>query len=383
MSNITMRQMLEAGVHFGHQTRSWSPKMGPYIYGERNKIHIVNLERTLPMFKDALNFLGKMVANGGTVLIVGTKRAASKQVREAAERCESPYVNHRWLGGMLTNFKTVKNSIQRLKDLETEAAEGGFDKLSKKEGLSLSRERAKLDRSLSGIKDMPGLPDVLFIIDVKQEYIAVAEAKKLGIPVVAVVDTNCTPDGIDYVIPGNDDAIRAIRLYVESVADAIIEGKKATRLEVATDSDEYVEVDDSGQAVHTKVTIMPKKAAATGNGQAQPEETTSEITDPQPPVEAAADTGSTVEPATVPSAPETEVPVADSDATTTELPLTAINGIGKVIAAKLEQCGYATVEQIATLTDAGLARLDEELDLKKRIEREDWVGQAKALIGAE
>lgn len=383
MSNITMRQMLEAGVHFGHQTRSWSPKMGPYIYGERNKIHIVNLERTLPMFKDAMNFLGKMVANGGTVLIVGTKRAASKQVREAAERCESPYVNHRWLGGMLTNFKTVKNSIQRLKELETEAAEGGFDKLSKKEGLSLSRERAKLDRSLSGIKDMPGLPDVLFIIDVKQEYIAVAEAKKLGIPVVAVVDTNCTPDGIDYVIPGNDDAIRAIRLYVESVADAIIEGKNSTRLEVATDSDEYVEVNDSGQAVNTKVTIMPKMVEAKGNGQAQPEETASETPDPSSLVETAAGAGSTVAPTTEPSEPETEVPAAESGATTPESPLIAINGIGKVIAARLEQCGYATVEQIAALTETELAKLDEELDLKKRIEREDWIGQAKALIGAE
>ena len=382
MSDITMRQMLEAGVHFGHQTRSWSPKMGPYIYGERSKIHIVNLERTLPMFKDAMNFLGKMVANGGTVLIVGTKRAASKQVREAAERCGSPYVNHRWLGGMLTNFKTVKNSIQRLKDLESEAADGGFDKLSKKEGLSLTRERAKLDRSLAGIKDMPGLPDVLFVIDVKQEYIAVAEANKLGIPVVAVVDTNCTPDGIDYVIPGNDDAIRAIRLYVESVADAIIDGKKATKLEVATDSDEYVEVDDAGQAVNTKTTIVPKKVVAEGNGSALSGEAGEE---PKPPVETAADADSTVKPATdLPQAePETEAPAAQSSPITNELPLTAINGIGKVIAAKLEQSGYATVEQIAALSDADLAKLDEALDLKNRIEREDWVGQAKALVAAK
>ena len=382
MSDITMRQMLEAGVHFGHQTRSWSPKMGPYIYGERSKIHIVNLERTLPMFKDAMNFLGKMVANGGTVLIVGTKRAASKQVREAAERCGSPYVNHRWLGGMLTNFKTVKNSIQRLKDLESEAADGGFDKLSKKEGLSLTRERAKLDRSLAGIKDMPGLPDVLFVIDVKQEYIAVAEANKLGIPVVAVVDTNCTPDGIDYVIPGNDDAIRAIRLYVESVADAIIDGKKATKLEVATDSDEYVEVDDAGQAVNTKTTIVPKKVVAEGNGSALSGQAGEE---PKPPVETAADADTTVKPATdLPQAePETEAPAAQSSPITNELPLTAINGIGKVIAAKLEQSGYATVEQIAALSDADLAKLDEALDLKNRIEREDWVGQAKALVAAK
>ena len=230
MTGITMRQMLEAGVHFGHQTRYWSPKMRPYIFGERNKIHIINLEQTLPLFEEALNFLGRMAANRGAILFVGTKRAASKLVKEAAERCNCPYVNHRWLGGMLTNFKTVRNSIQRLNDLETQISEGG-ERLSKKELLGLQRERDKLDRSLAGIKNMGGLPDVLFVIDVKQEYIAVAEAKKLGIPVVAVVDTNCTPDDIDYVIPGNDDAIRAIRLYLDAVADAVIEGRRFERLE--------------------------------------------------------------------------------------------------------------------------------------------------------
>lgn len=270
MSNITMRQMLEAGVHFGHQTRYWSPKMRPFIYGERNKIHILNLEHTLPMFRDAMNFLGQMASNGGTILFVGTKRAASKQVRESAERCDCPYVNHRWLGGMLTNFKTVKNSIQRLKELETEANEGGFDKLSKKEGLRLERERIKLDRSLAGIKDMPGLPDVLFVIDVKQEYIAVAEANKLGIPVVAVVDTNCTPDGIDYVVPGNDDAIRAIRLYLECAADAIIEGRKTKRIEVVSDVDEYIEVDESGEVVKSAASVEAKKSAAVKPKAAKP-----------------------------------------------------------------------------------------------------------------
>ena len=278
MSNITMRQMLEAGVHFGHQTRYWSPKMRPYIFGERNKIHIVNLEHTLPMFKDAMNFLGQMAANGGTILFVGTKRAASKQVREAAERCGCPYVNHRWLGGMLTNFKTVKNSIQRLKELETEAAEGGFEKLSKKEGLSLERERLKLDRSLAGIKDMPGLPDVLYVIDVKQEYIAVAEANKLGIPVVAVVDTNCSPDGIDYVVPGNDDAIRSIRLYVDCAAEAIEEGRKVGRIEVVEEGDDYIEVDDAGEMIKSKsppggrkvAPLKPKAPASTPVKEGEP-----------------------------------------------------------------------------------------------------------------
>ena len=213
MSDVTMRQMLEAGVHFGHQTRYWSPKMRPFIFGERNKIHIINLEQTLPMFNDAMNYIGQVIGNGGTVMMVGTKRSASKLVKEAAERAGTPYVNHRWLGGMLTNYKTVKNSIKRLKELDTQLVEGQMARLSKKEALTLDRERIKLERSLGGIKNMQGLPDALFVVDVKSEYIAVSEANKLGIPVIAVVDTNCQPDGIDYVIPGNDDAIRAISLY--------------------------------------------------------------------------------------------------------------------------------------------------------------------------
>ena len=249
MADVTMRQMLEAGVHFGHQTRYWSPKMRPYIYGERNKIYIINLEHTLPLFKDAMQFLKQMAVNGGNVLFVGTKRPASKVVREEAERCGCPYVNHRWLGGMLTNFKTVKNSIQRLKDLDIQVADGELDKLSKKEALQLQRERDKLERSLSGIKEMGGLPDALFVIDVKQEYIAVSEAKKLKIPVVAVVDTNCEPDSVDYVIPGNDDAIRAIRLYANNAADAILEGRQIAKDTLVPQAGEYIEVDESGQAM--------------------------------------------------------------------------------------------------------------------------------------
>ena len=224
MPKVTMRQMLEAGVHFGHQTRYWNPKMGQFIFGERNKIHIINLEQTLPMFNDSLNFIGKMASKGGKILFIGTKRSAREAVQEAAISCKMPFVNHRWLGGMLTNFKTVKQSIRRLKELEKMTEDGTFQKIGKKEVLMLSREREKLERSLGGIKDMKGLPDAMFVIDVGYEKIAVQEANKLGIPVIGVVDTNNSLQGIDYVIPGNDDAIRAIQLYVSAAADAVNEG---------------------------------------------------------------------------------------------------------------------------------------------------------------
>ena len=228
MSLVTMRQMLEAGVHFGHQTRYWHPKMAPYIFGERNKIHIINLEKSLPMFNEALNFLGKVTADGGKVLFVGTKRSARDVVGEEARRCNMPFVNHRWLGGMLTNFNTVKQSIKRLKDIEGMRADGSIDRLNKKEGLMVIREQEKLERSLGGIKDMNRMPDAMFVIDVGYEKIAVAEAKKRGIPVVAIVDSNASPEGIDYVIPGNDDAMRAIQLYVAAIADSIMEAKGAS-----------------------------------------------------------------------------------------------------------------------------------------------------------
>ena len=246
MTDVSMRQMLEAGVHFGHQTRFWSPKMAPYIFGARNKIHIINLERTLPMFRDALNFLGSVAADRGKILFVGTKRQAGKIVREQAQRCNCPYVDHRWLGGMLTNFKTVKNSIARLVELDEMVSSGATMGLTKKETLMLERERAKLDRSLSGIRDMKGLPDALFVIDVDHEDIALQEARKLGIPVVAVVDTNSNPDGVDYVIPGNDDAIRAIQLYVKAAADVILEGKQYAQNQTGGES-EFVEVADEAQ----------------------------------------------------------------------------------------------------------------------------------------
>ena len=245
MADINMRQMLEAGVHFGHQTRYWSPKMAPYIFGSRNKIHIINLETTLPLFQEAMNFLGSVTAAKGKVLFVGTKRQASKLVREHAERCGCPFVDHRWLGGMLTNFKTVKNSIARLIELDELNSSGAIDRLSKKEALILERERSKLDRSLSGIRDMTGLPDCIFVIDVDHEKIAVAEAKKLKIPVVGIVDTNSSPEGIDYPIPGNDDAIRAVRLYLSHAADAVLEARSILPEVITGAADDYVEISEN------------------------------------------------------------------------------------------------------------------------------------------
>lgn len=232
MAVATMREMLEAGVHFGHQTRYWDPRMSPYIFGERNKIHIINLEKTLPLYIEASNFVGRMAASGGTILFVGTKPSAQEIIRREAIRCAMPYVDRRWLGGMLTNFRTVKQSVRRLKELEVMMQDGSLGRLTKKEGLSLQRELGKLARSLGGIKDMDGLPDVLFIVDVGYEKIAVSEAVKLGIPVVGVVDTNNSPEGVDYVIPGNDDAIRSIRLYIEGAAEAIIQGREAAQISV-------------------------------------------------------------------------------------------------------------------------------------------------------
>ncbi|NNC66883.1 MAG: 30S ribosomal protein S2 [Gammaproteobacteria bacterium] len=310
MTSVTMRQMLEAGVHFGHQTRYWNPKMSPYIFGERNKIHIINLEKTLPMFLDAAIFLGNMAANRGTILFVGTKRSARDAVREEAIRCGMPYVNHRWLGGMLTNFNTVKKSIQRLHDLEQMVSGDGIERLNKKQVLMLKRELFKLERSLGGIKNMPSLPDVLFVIDVGYEAIAIKEANKLGIPVVAVVDTNCKIDGVDYVIPGNDDAIRAIKLYSSHIADAISEGKESVRVMAGGNEDDFVEVDESGKVTEKEVGAKAKpKQKVTVKKKATPK------------------------------------PVADiaaSDGTN----ITDIEGIGPKYGEALTKAGIATVEQL-------------------------------------
>ena len=246
--SVTIRQMLEAGVHFGHQTRYWNPKMADYIFGQRNKIHIVNLEKTLTLYNDAMKYVRQLAQNRGTVLFVGTKRQARDIVKEEALRCGMPFVDHRWLGGMLSNFKTVKGSIKRLKDLETMKTDGTFERMSKREALSLSRELDKLEKSLGGIKDMNALPDAIFVIDVGYHKIAVTEAKKLGIPIVAVVDTNHDPIGIAYVIPGNDDSSRAIRLYARGAADAVLEGKSQSVQEIVQSGDEFVEVAEGASA---------------------------------------------------------------------------------------------------------------------------------------
>jgi small subunit ribosomal protein S2 len=244
--SVTMRQMLEAGVHFGHQTRYWNPKMAPYIFGARNKIHIINLEKSLPMYQEALKFVRQLTSNKGQILFVGTKRQARDIVKEEAQRAGAPYVDYRWLGGMLTNFKTVKQSIKRLKDMDAMVADGSLERLSKKEQLHFQREREKLERSLGGIKDMGGIPDALFVIDVGFHKIAVTEARTLGIPIVGVVDSNNSLDGIDYVIPGNDDSTRAIRLYSRGVADAILEGRSQVINEmIAPSSEDFVEVEEA------------------------------------------------------------------------------------------------------------------------------------------
>ena len=319
MASVTMRQMLEAGVHFGHQTRYWNPKMSPFIFGERNKIHIINLEKTLPMFLDAATFLSNMASNRGTILFVGTKRSAREAVQEEAIRCGMPYVNHRWLGGMLTNFNTVKKSIQRLHDLEQMVSGEGIERLNKKQILMLKRELFKLERSLGGIKNMSSLPDVLFVIDVGYEAIAIKEANKLGIPVVAVVDTNCKVDGVDYVIPGNDDAIRAIKLYSSHIADAIAEGKESARVMAGGNEDDFVEIDESGKVAEKeadtkaepkqKVTVKKKAASKIA----------------EPPAPAAADA------------------IAESDGGTE---ITSIEGIGPKYGETLSKAGISTVEAL-------------------------------------
>jgi small subunit ribosomal protein S2 len=257
MPGVSMRQMLEAGVHFGHQTRFWNPKMAPFIFGERNRIHIINLEKTQPMYAEAAHFIKGVIADGGKVLFVGTKRSARESIQKEAERAAQPFVNQRWLGGMLTNFKTIRQSIKRLGELTELAASGALEKRGKKEATQLRREMDKLERSLGGIKHMDSLPDALFVVDVGHENIALHEAKKLGIPVVAIVDTNCSPDGIDYVIPGNDDAMRAIQLYAAGIADAVLEGKQSVP-QVAVGEDEFVELDEAGN---------PRKKAARGRQQ--------------------------------------------------------------------------------------------------------------------
>ena len=263
MVTMSMREMLEAGVHFGHQTRFWNPKMAPYIFGERSRIHIVNLEKTLPLYNEASDFVKRLVSDGGTILFVGTKRAARESIGEEARRCGMPCVNQRWLGGTLTNYKTVRQSIRRMKELEAQSIDGTFERLGKKEVIRLRREMEKLEKSLGGIKEMNGLPDALFVIDVGHEKIAISEARKLNIPIVGVVDTNNSPDGIDYVIPGNDDAIRAVQLYAQGMADAVLSGREAMPQIGGDSEDEFVELDENGRPKARrgrKKGAAPKKA---------------------------------------------------------------------------------------------------------------------------
>jgi small subunit ribosomal protein S2 len=271
MASVSMRQMLEAGVHFGHQTRFWNPKMAPFIFGERNKIHIINLEKSLPLYSEAADFIKSVVADGGKVLFVGTKRSARDAMQAEAVRCGMPYVNQRWLGGMLTNFKTIRQSIKRLMEIEDLRDTGALDRRNKKEAQMMRRELEKLQRSLGGIKEMNGLPDALFVVDVGHEQIAIAEAKKLGIPVVAVVDTNCSPEGVDYMVPGNDDAMKAIQLYAAGIADAVIEGKDAVP-QVPVGEDEFVELDDEGNVRRKSAPgrAAPRRATASRRKPARP-----------------------------------------------------------------------------------------------------------------
>jgi small subunit ribosomal protein S2 len=260
MPSVSMRQMLEAGVHFGHQTRFWNPKMAPFIFGERNRIHIINLEKTQPLYTEAAGFVKSLVADGGKLLFVGTKRSAREAVQKEAERCGMPFVSQRWLGGMLTNFKTIRQSIKRLAEITELSESGALDKRGKKEATQLRREMEKLERSLGGIKNMESLPDALFVIDVGHEKIAIHEAKKLGIPVVAVVDTNSSPDSIDYIIPGNDDAMRAIQLYASGMADAVLEGKESVPT-VTVGEDEFVELDEAGNPRRKSARGRPRPAS--------------------------------------------------------------------------------------------------------------------------
>jgi small subunit ribosomal protein S2 len=262
MSKVSMKDMLQAGVHFGHQTRFWNPKMSQFIFGSRNKVHVINLENTVPAFNEALDVLRVEAAKGNQVLFVGTKRAANKIIKEQAERCGMPYVSHRWLGGMLTNYKTIRASIRRFRELETQQNDGTFEKITKKEVLMRTRMKDKLENSIGGIKDMNGLPDILFVVDVDHERIAINEANKLGIRVVGIVDTNSDPDGVDHIIPGNDDSIRAIKLYAASVADAILEGK--SQAANVTSKDEFVEVEEkpAKEAKEAKAKKAPAKKAA-------------------------------------------------------------------------------------------------------------------------
>ncbi|MDQ0327317.1 small subunit ribosomal protein S2 [Rhodopseudomonas julia] len=376
LPDISMRQLLEAGVHFGHQSHRWNPKMAPYIFGERNNIHIIDLAQTVPMFYRALQAVSDVVAQGGRVLFVGTKRQASEVVADSARRCAQYYVNSRWLGGMLTNWKTISNSIQRLKTLES-MLEEGVQGLTKKERLSLTRERDKLERALGGIKDMGGIPDLLFVIDTNKESIAVAEARRLNIPVAAVVDSNSDPQGISYPIPGNDDAGRALALYCDLVTRAVLDGISRGQGDMGVDIGASEEVNEAalddasfGGEVPEAGPVTEESAAnrdvlvAAEAEAANPDPESSVQTDKAPPSPGKA---GDVEPLFA-------RPEGDAD------DLKKINGVGPVLEQKLNQLGITRYAQIAGLDQADTQRLDAALGSAGRVEREDWIAQATALV---
>lgn len=366
LPSFNMRQLLEAGVHFGHQTHRWNPKMAPYIFGTRNKIHIIDLAQAVPLLHQALVVVSDTVAQGGRVLFVGTKRQAADAIADAARRSAQYYVNHRWLGGTLTNWKTISNSIKRLRALE-ELLGGEGQGLTKKEMLNLTRERDKLERALGGIKDMGGVPDVLFVIDTNKEAIAIAEARKLSLPVIAIVDTNCDPTVIDYPIPGNDDAARAITLYCDLMAKAVIEGIERAQGAAGI---------DIGAAEEPVEEAIPETADAAGGageeaGEPQPVET--EQVEPAPRAAKAAGEGDSE----APTAGEVQ-PFAKPDGVPDDLK--KIAGVGPVLEQKLNAFGIYQYAQIANLKKADIARIDEALNFKGRIERDEWIKQAKALM---
>ena len=386
MAKVTMRQMLEAGVHFGHQTRYWNPKMAPYIFGDRNKIHIINLEKTLPMFNDSLNFVGNLAAKGGKIMFVGTKRAAQQAIRDEALRCKMPYVDQRWLGGMLTNFKTIKQSVRRLHEIEKMEADGTINRGGKKEALMMTRELAKLEKGLGGIKHMRSLPDALFIVDVGHEGIAVKEAKTLGIPVIGIVDTNNSADNVDYIVPGNDDAIRAIQLYTSAIADSVIEG----HLAAATNAEEMAaaapapkaapkaKVDDKPAAKVTTKAVPAKEAPA----EAKKEEVApaKEAKVEEAPVKAEEAPAKAEEvPAKKEEAPKAEKAPAKKAAPATKADaddLKKIEGIGPKIAEVLGEAGVNTYAGLAKMDrDAIKAILDTVSTLKSK-EPKTWPQQA-------
>ena len=366
MAKVTMRQMLEAGVHFGHQTRYWNPKMAPYIFGDRNKIHIINLEKTLPLFNDALNFAGNIAAKGGKVMFVGTKRAAQTAIRDEALRCKMPFVDQRWLGGMLTNYKTVKQSVRRMQEIEKMEADGTINRGGKKEALMLSREYEKLNKGLGGIKDMRSLPDALFIVDVGHESIAVKEAKTLGIPVIGIVDSNNSADNIDYVIPGNDDAIRAIQLYTSAIADSVVEG----HLAAATNAEEMAAAAPAPKAKAAEKPVAPTAKVTKKDAPAAPA--------PAPAKEAA--------PAKEEAPAKKEAPAKEAaPAKKEEAPKAAaeaddlkkVEGIGPKIAEVLGEAGVTTYAQLAGMERDTIKAILETVATLKSKEPKTWPQQAK------